>query len=188
VRWSSIGVHHIANACAVTAVAHALGVSLACIEQALASFAGVRRRMSLIAEVNGIRIFDDFAHHPTAITGVVSAAKAAMRQSDGTLWVVVEPRSNTMRSKVHQQRLPACFQQADRVIFTPPEHKPGWSAGDMLDVEQVCQDIGSKAQVLSNVEEIVAYLQSHAHAGDDILIFSNGAFDQLHQRLKRALG
>jgi len=116
VRWGMIGIHNVANACGVAAAASGLGIPLLQIEKAFASFSGVRRRMSLTGEVRGIRIFDDFAHHPTAITGIVSAAKAAMK-TDGKLWVVLEPRSNTMRTRIHQERLPTCFDAADQVIF-----------------------------------------------------------------------
>ncbi|MDQ6990113.1 MAG: UDP-N-acetylmuramate:L-alanyl-gamma-D-glutamyl-meso-diaminopimelate ligase [Mariprofundaceae bacterium] len=184
--WESIGVHQVANACAATAAAHTLGVSIPIIEQALASFAGVKRRMSLVGIANGIRIFDDFAHHPTAISGIVSATKAAMKHQDKTLWVIVEPRSNTMRSKVHQQRLPQCFAAADAVIFTPPSHR-NLANDAILDLETVCQAIGSKAHIMENTETIIKYIASHAQDGDDVLILSNGGFDNIHQRLLQTL-
>ena len=112
VSWPMIGIHNVSNACAVAAVATSLGVELPVIEQGMQSFAGVRRRMSLVGEAGGVKIFDDFAHHPTAISGMVSAAKASMH-GKGRLWVLVEPRSNTMRTRIHQQRLPLCFDAAD---------------------------------------------------------------------------
>jgi len=185
ITWQSIGIHQIANACAVVAAAHHLGVQLPVMQQALASFAGVRRRMSLIGTARGVRIFDDFAHHPTAIAGMVSAAKAAM-QSQGKLWVIVEPRSNTMRTKIHQQRLPQCFDAADVVIFTPPSHR-NLADDEVLDMDAVCLAIGKKAQLIQNTQSIIAYIAIHAQDGDDILILSNGGFEDIHQRLLTTL-
>jgi len=179
--WQSIGIHQIANACAVVATAHHGGVSLSVIAQALASFAGVRRRMSLIGTAHGVRIFDDFAHHPTAISGMVSAAKAAMRRK-GKLWVIVEPRSNTMRTNIHQQRLPQCFDAADMVIFTPPSYR-NLADDEVLDMDAVCLGIGQKAQIMLDTQSIIAYIVKHAQDGYDILILSNGGFEGIHQRL-----
>ncbi|MCF6208508.1 MAG: UDP-N-acetylmuramate:L-alanyl-gamma-D-glutamyl-meso-diaminopimelate ligase, partial [Ghiorsea sp.] len=91
-QWDSIGKHHIANACAVAAAATHMGVGLSDIQQAFETFKGVRRRMTKVGEANGITIYDDFAHHPTAIKGIVDAVKSGM--NTGKLWVVLEPRSN----------------------------------------------------------------------------------------------
>ncbi|MDQ6953102.1 MAG: cyanophycin synthetase, partial [Mariprofundaceae bacterium] len=183
--WQSIGIHQISNACAVVAAAHYLGVQLPVMQQALASFAGVRRRMSLIGTAHGVRIFDDFAHHPTAIAGMVSAAKAAMHRK-GKLWVIVEPRSNTMRTNIHQQRLPQCFDAADVVIFIPPSHR-NLADDEVLDIDAVCLGIGKKAQVIQDTQSIIAYIAIHAQDGDDILILSNGGFEDIHQRLLTTL-
>lgn len=185
VSWGMIGLHQVANACAVAATASRLGVSIADIAAALTSFGGIRRRMTLVGEAGGIRIFDDFAHHPTAITGVVAAARAAMK-GRGRLWVVVEPRSNTMRTRIHQQALPACFAAADQVVFVPASDR-NLSASDVLDVAEVCREIGGHAVVLPDVEAIIAHVRTHASDGDDVLILSNGGFDGIHQRLLAAL-
>lgn len=185
VSWGMIGIHHIANACAVTATAASLGIDADTIAKALASFSGIRRRMTLVGEAKGIQVFDDFAHHPTAIAGVVSAAKHAMK-GRGRLWVVVEPRSNTMRTRIHQQRLPASFEGADQVLFVPASSR-NLKHDELLDVEQVCRDIGSHASVLADAGIIIAYLAEHAQADDRILILSNGGFDNIHQRLLQHL-
>ncbi|OIO72939.1 MAG: UDP-N-acetylmuramate:L-alanyl-gamma-D-glutamyl-meso-diaminopimelate ligase [Zetaproteobacteria bacterium CG_4_9_14_3_um_filter_49_83] len=181
VSWNMLGIHNVSNACAVTAAAHVLGIERDIIAQALASFSGIRRRMTLVGEANGVRIFDDFAHHPTAINGVVAAAKHAMKSS-GKLWVIVEPRSNTMRTRIHQQRLPASFEYADRVIFVPPSSR-NLRPDEVLDADQVCRDIGTHASVLPDTNAIIDYLCAESHAGDVILILSNGGFDGIHQRL-----
>ncbi len=183
--WSMIGVHHIANACAVAAAAFALGVEAEVMARAFASFSGIRRRMTLVGEAQNIRIFDDFAHHPTAIRGIVDAAKAAM-QGKGRLWVIVEPRSNTMRTRIHQNRLPDCFAAADQVIFAPPSAR-NLAANEVLDIDAVCAAIGDKAQVLGDAAAMIAFIVAHADSGDDVLILSNGGFDGIHQRLFTAL-
>ncbi len=188
VTWHMIGVHNVSNACAVAAAAHMYGIDDATIQQAFESFAGIRRRMTLVGEADGIRIFDDFAHHPTAIEGMVSAAKHAMKhqQRTGQLWVIVEPRSNTMRSNIHQTRLPACFDDADQVIFTPASHR-NLADDEVLDTHWVCKQIGAHAQVLPHADAIIQHLVKHAHPNDDILILSNGGFDGIHQRLLHTL-
>lgn len=183
--WNMIGVHNVSNGCAVAAAATTMGISAAMIQKSFESFAGIRRRMSLVGEASGIRIFDDFAHHPTAIKGMVSAAKHAMR-SAGKLWVIVEPRSNTMRSRIHQDRLPQCFDDADAVIFAPVSDG-NLVADDMLDVDLVCKKIGHHAQTLANVEGIVQEVCSHAKAGDDVLVLSNGGFEGIHKKLLKSL-
>jgi len=183
--WKMIGKHHIANACAVAAAATSLGVDLRTIQHAFESFSGIRRRMTLTGEVQGIKIFDDFAHHPTAIKGMVAAVKVSMH-GKGRLWVVVEPRSNTMRTKIYQEQLPQCFDGADFVIFTPPSRRK-LKPEDMLDVQAVCRAIGGHAQVLANAESIVRHVTNLAISGDHILILSNGGFDNIHRRFLQSL-
>ncbi|RMG91659.1 MAG: UDP-N-acetylmuramate:L-alanyl-gamma-D-glutamyl-meso-diaminopimelate ligase [Zetaproteobacteria bacterium] len=185
VDWSMLGEHHVANACAVAAAAFALGLSYQEIADALSTFAGVRRRMSLVGEAAGVRIYDDFAHHPTAIRGIVAAARAALGDQ-GRLWVVVEPRSNTMRTRVHEERLPACFPGADRVIFVRPASR-GLAAEAMLDVASVCRKIGAHAKVAEDTETIIEEIVDRATPGDYVLVLSNGGFDDLHRRLLKAL-
>ncbi len=188
VSWDSIGKHHVANACAVAAAATHMGVSIADIQQAFVSFKGVRRRMTKVGEARSITIYDDFAHHPTAIQGIVDAVKAGMK-GKGALWVVLEPRSNTMRSKIHQDRLPQSLLSADHVIFTPPSDR-NMNASDLLDVNQVCTDIGKheiNAQVLETTGAIIQHIKNHAKTNDIVLILSNGGFENIHQRLLSAL-
>ncbi len=185
VRWGMIGVHHAANACAVAAVAVALGVSADKVGQAFESFSGIRRRMTLVGEAAGVRIYDDFAHHPTSISGVVAALAAGLSDSE-RLWIIVEPRSNTMRTRIHQQQLPHCFDGADRVIFVPASGR-NLQPDNVLDAEAVCREIGSHAQVLPDVDAIIDCLKLESRAGDHVLILSNGGFDGIHQRMLEAL-
>jgi len=185
ISWKMVGKHHIANACAVAAAATSMGIDLQAIQHAFEAFSGIRRRMTLVGEVDGIKIFDDFAHHPTAIKGVVEAVRASMC-GKGRLWVVVEPRSNTMRTHIHEKRLPQCFEGVDFVIFTPPS-KHNLKAEDVLDVQSVCKAIGGHAQVLANADTIVRHVTKLAIPDDYILILSNGGFDNIHKRFLQAL-
>lgn len=187
-QWDSIGKHQVSNACAVAAAAFSMGVSLEIIQQGFETFKGVRRRMTKIGEAKGISIFDDFAHHPTAIQGIVDAVKATMH-GQGKLWVIVEPRSNTMRSNIHQQRLPASLKSADIVIFTPPSNR-NMPQHALLDVKQVCLTLQKhqlEAKVLKGVEEIIKTIAQNAKSADVVLILSNGGFDNIHQRLLETL-
>ncbi|NWF35895.1 UDP-N-acetylmuramate:L-alanyl-gamma-D-glutamyl-meso-diaminopimelate ligase [Mariprofundus sp. KV] len=187
-EWQMIGIHNAANACAVAAAATTMGVERDEIAAAFASFSGIRRRMTLVGEAGGVKVFDDFAHHPTAITNMVSAAKAAMRRSgaEGKLWVIVEPRSNTMRTKVHQERLPLCFEAADVVVFAEPSDR-NLKPDEVLDVGRVCATIGSRASMIASVDGIVAYVAAGVAAGDQLLVLSNGGFEGIHGRLLKAL-
>jgi len=188
VEWQMIGVHNVANACAVAAAATSLGINSDTICAALTSFSGIRRRMSLVGEAHGIKVFDDFAHHPTAIAGMVTAAKASMAQTNvhGKLWVVVEPRSNTMRTRIHQDRLPLCFDAADRVVFAAPSNR-NLAQDEVLDAQAVCNQIGSHARLIDSVESIVDYVSAGAEPNDHVLVLSNGGFDGIHQRLLDAM-
>ncbi len=186
VRWQQLGRHNIANACAVAAAADAMGVAQDRILEAISGFSGVRRRMSLVGEAGGVRIYDDFAHHPTAIRSVVAAAKAAMPEGRGRLWVIVEPRSNTMRSRIHQQTLPACFDGADRVVFVPADAR-GRKREELLDVHAVCEAIGRHARVEDDATAVIERISGELRSGDWVLILSNGGFDGIHRRLLHRL-
>ncbi len=187
VLWGMIGVHNVANACAVAAAAVNMGVELAVIKQAFESFSGIRRRMTLVGEAAGVKVFDDFAHHPTAITGMVTAASASMKKngSDGRLWVIVEPRSNTMRTRIHQDRLPLCFDAADRVVFARPSDR-NLQPEEVLDAAEVCRRIGTHASLIDDVGAIVSFVAGGVSSGDHVLVLSNGGFEGIHKRLLAA--
>ncbi len=184
-RWSMIGRHHVANGCAVAAVAHAHGLSAVQVKQGFETFLGVRRRMTLVGTAKGVAVYDDFAHHPTAIAGVVASLKARLLEA-GRLWVVVEPRSNTMRTKIHEQRLPGCFLGADFVRFVPPSQR-NLSEDEVLDAEWVCRVIDADAEVLADAAAIIDDICTKSREGDAVLILSNGGFEGIHQRLVDAL-
>ena len=178
VDWALLGEHNVNNALAAIAAAHHVGVTVAHACEALMQFKGVKRRLELRGEVRGVKVYDDFAHHPTAIATTIAGLRARMR--DRKLIAVLEPRSNTMKMGVHQQTLAASLQQADRIIMFEQSGMP-WS------LETVRQTLGEKASVMSDVGEIIRTLCHEAKTGDEILIMSNGGFANIHQRLLDAL-
>lgn len=178
VNWSMLGMHNVSNALAALAAAHHVGVAFEQACQSLAQFKGIKRRMELRGEVRGIRVYDDFAHHPTAIATTVNGLRANI--GDRKLIAVLEPRSNTMKMGVHQQTIADSLQQADRVLLFEDQGLQ-WSLND------VKQQLGDKASVENSVDAIIELVCKEAQAGDEVLIMSNGGFGGIHQRLLTAL-
>ncbi|MBV5308886.1 UDP-N-acetylmuramate:L-alanyl-gamma-D-glutamyl-meso-diaminopimelate ligase [Chromatium okenii] len=178
VRWNHTGLHNINNALAVLAAARHVGVPVAVGIAALARFQGVKRRMELCGEINGVRVFDDFAHHPTAIATTLHG----LRQQVGTqrIVAVLEPRSNTMRLGVHNAELAAALVDADRIfVFAPADL--GW------DALAVFAGLGERVTILPAIDAIVANIAAETCSGDQILVMSNGGFGGIHQQLLAAL-
>ncbi|MCF7985481.1 MAG: UDP-N-acetylmuramate:L-alanyl-gamma-D-glutamyl-meso-diaminopimelate ligase [Thiohalocapsa sp.] len=178
VHWEQTGAHNIQNALSAVAAAAHVGVEPARACASLGRFQGVKRRMELRGEVAGIRVYDDFAHHPTAIASTLEGLR---RHVGGErIIAVLEPRSNTMRMGVHRAALSASLTAADLVhVFAPPEL--GWDAGAAL------APLGARVRVAAEVERIVADIAADAAAGDHVLVMSNGGFQGIHQRLLDAL-
>jgi UDP-N-acetylmuramate: L-alanyl-gamma-D-glutamyl-meso-diaminopimelate ligase len=178
VSWQHTGMHNVQNALSAIAAAHHVGVRPADAIAACADFAGVKRRMELLAEINDIRVYDDFAHHPTAIATTLEGLRA--RVGKAPVIAIVEPRSNTMRMGVHLQRLAPSIAAADRVIWYQP---PGldWS------LDEVIAASPRPATLYSDIERIVADLAAEMRGGENIVIMSNGGFGGIHQKLVGAL-
>ena len=178
VRWSQIGLHNVANALSAIAAAADAGVEPAAAAASLARFAGVRRRMELRGTVAGVRVYDDFAHHPTAIASTLQGLR---RQIGGArILAVVEPRSNTMRMGVHGAALAASLADADLVfVFSPAEL--GW------DARRVLAPLGARLTVSAAFDGLVAAVCAAARADDHVLVMSNGGFGGIHERLLDAL-
>ena len=172
------GRHNALNALAAVAAARHAGVPTANAVEALGRFGGIKRRLECIAEIDGVRVYDDFAHHPTAISMTLEAVHAG--KTDGRLIAVLEPRSNTMKRGVHKDRLAAAFAQANRVFLYEPDGL-SWSLSD------VAADIGPDARVIDDLDVLIDALVANAASGDDIVIMSNGGFGGLHVRLVDAL-
>jgi UDP-N-acetylmuramate: L-alanyl-gamma-D-glutamyl-meso-diaminopimelate ligase len=172
-RWPLIGAHNAANATAAVAAAAQVGVDPADAVNALASFAGIKRRLELLGAPHNIAVFDDFAHHPTAIAATLSAMRA--EQSSGKLIALVEPRSNTMRLGQYRAELGAAAQEADHVIWFEP---PGldWNLSAALDAYE-------HQEVISDIDALLNRALALAHPGDKIVVMSNGGFQGLHTRL-----
>ncbi|WP_026333236.1 UDP-N-acetylmuramate:L-alanyl-gamma-D-glutamyl-meso-diaminopimelate ligase [Thioalkalivibrio sp. ALM2T] len=179
VEWPLTGQHNLANALAALAAARHAGVPLAAGIAALPEFSGVRRRQELRAEIDGIRVIDDFAHHPTAIRLTLEGLRGQVVPG-GRLVAILEPRSNTMRMGVHADALGAALAQADAVhLYHAPEID--WSTDGLQ------QQLGDDLVVSRDIESLLQGILATVHAGDTLVIMSNGGFDGLHVRLIDAL-
>lgn len=186
VNWSLSGAHNVNNALAVIAAAHAVGVSVAQACAALSAFPGVKRRMELRGTEAGVRVYDDFAHHPTAIATTLEGARALMQQEAqrsgrpvGRLLAVFEPRSNTMKMGTLAQALPESFNAADAVFC--------YTAGITWNVQDTLGSLGARLHSTADLSALVQTLATQAQEGDWILAMSNGAFGGIHAQLLEAL-
>jgi len=182
------GNFNIRNAAMAVSAARFYGVPIPVIQEAVATFEGVKRRQEVRGERNGIKVIDDFGHHPTAIRETLAGLR---RQYAGSrIWAVFEPRSNTTRRAVFQHELPAAFAQADGTILAKVAKLEQIPEAERLHPEQVVADIaatGKPAFYEPDVEQIIARLKGLAKPGDVVAIFSNGGFDNIHARLLAAL-
>ena len=176
-QFSLAGEHNRANALAALLAARHAGVALAVGLEALASFPGVKRRLEVRGTVNGVTVYDDFAHHPTAIR--VTIAGLRQRTGEARIFAVLEPRSNTMKQGVMKAQLPASLAGADRVFCYT--NKLGW------DVAGALSPLGDKVNVYEDLAAMVCQIASEASAGDQILVMSNGGFGGVHAKLLKAL-
>ena len=179
VQWELIGAHNMENALAAIAAARHAGVTVERAIEALNSFAGVARRMQLRGEVNGVRVYDDFAHHPTAIATTIDGLRR--RVGSARIVAVLEPRSNTMRMGVHRDSLAGSLAGADEVwLYTPADL--GWDAAAVLG------ELGGRGHGRSDVGALARDLAQTLRPGDHALIMSNGGFGGLHGKLLAELG
>ncbi len=180
VRLPMVGRFNVLNALAAAAVAFNHGIPREAIEQALATFRSVRRRMDVRGEVRGITIVDDFAHHPTAIRETILAAR--QRWPGRRLWAVLEPRSNTMRRKVFENVLPEALAGADAIVIGPVNRPHQLSDAERLSPAAVIAALHSPGRVaysFTSTREIANCLLAELRAGDIVLVMSNGDFDGL---------
>ncbi|MFC0446506.1 UDP-N-acetylmuramate:L-alanyl-gamma-D-glutamyl-meso-diaminopimelate ligase [Pseudidiomarina halophila] len=174
VSWGLVGEHNAANAVMAMAAAHHVGVPLDVSAAALGEFKNTKRRLELLGSPNDIAIYDDFAHHPTAITSTLNALRAKV--GSARIVAVLEPRSNTMKRGVHADQLGAALSAADACFMLQPEGLQ-WTIADYVPA----------ATVAHSVDELVAQLMRTLEPGDQVLIMSNGGFGGLHQRLLQEL-
>ena len=177
-HWQLNGQHNVDNAVMAIAAARHAGVPVQVSLDALAQFVAPKRRMELKATVADIKVYDDFAHHPTAIHTTLQGIRNKVGQN--RVLAVLEPRSNTMRMGVHQQALPASLQLADQVFLFEPANA-NWS------LEALTQTIGEKASLSKDINALVEQIAAQAKPGDSIVIMSNGGFGGIHDKLEVAL-
>ncbi len=178
VRWRHCGGHNVANAIAAMAAARHVGVLPQVAAEALSCFGGVKRRLELLGTVNGVSVYDDFAHHPTAIAATLQGLRA--RTGKGRLFALIEPRSNTMRQGQHRDQLAASCESADQVYWFQPPNMD-WSLEDVAAASPV------PARVISDIDGLVAAVKSELGAGDQVVIMSNGGFGGIHDKMLCAL-
>nr|WP_257644282.1 UDP-N-acetylmuramate:L-alanyl-gamma-D-glutamyl-meso-diaminopimelate ligase [Luteimonas salinisoli] len=178
VRWPLLGRHNVMNALAALAACAAVGVDVDASIPALAGFGGIRRRMELLGEADGISVYDDFAHHPTAIATTLAGLRA--RVGGARVVVALEPRSNSMRLGAHAEALAPALSGADAVVFL---HRPelAWDAGSVVAA------LRGRAQAVADVETLVRALGAIARGGDHVVFMSNGGFDGAPRRFLAAL-
>jgi UDP-N-acetylmuramate: L-alanyl-gamma-D-glutamyl-meso-diaminopimelate ligase len=189
IRTPVAGRHNVLNALAAIAIAYGRGVECEAIEQALSTFHGVKRRMELKGEVGGVTVVEDFAHHPTAIRMTLDAART--RWPGRKIWAAIEPRSNTMRRKVHQAELPEALSLADAVLIGPVNRAQLLGDEDRLSPEHVASELharGRKAWAFNSASEIADWLSAGVQPGDLVLVMTNGSFDGLIPKLLEKLG
>ena len=178
VQWPLIGAHNVENALGAIVAARHAGVPPAQAIASLGRFAGVRRRLEVRGEVNGVTVLDDFAHHPTAIAATIDGLRR--RVGGARIVAVLEPRSNTMRMGVHRETLGPSLAAADEVwLYTPPDL--GW------DVATAVSGLGARVHLAGSIDQLVETLPARLKPGDQVLIMSNGGFGGLHERLLAAL-
>jgi UDP-N-acetylmuramate: L-alanyl-gamma-D-glutamyl-meso-diaminopimelate ligase len=178
VTWRLLGDHNRLNALAAIAAASAAGVAPAQAIDALSHFENVKRRMELRGTVAGVTVYDDFAHHPTAIAATIAGLRRKVGKA--RILAVLEPRSNTMKLGVMNDKLPGSLETADRIFCYTA--KLGWNAASVL------APLGGRARCEDNFERLIAAIAAEARAGDHVLVMSNGGFDGIHERLLAALG
>jgi UDP-N-acetylmuramate: L-alanyl-gamma-D-glutamyl-meso-diaminopimelate ligase len=174
VVWDLIGEHNVNNALMAIAAAKHSGVKSDLAVEALAQFINVKRRMEVKAMVNGITLYDDFAHHPTAIACTIDGLRAKV--GSGRILAVLEPRSNTMKMGVHKDTLAASWVNADQIFIFEPSNLT-WSMDDLLAQSDVI------AMLFKDMNVLIKSIISHAQPGDHILVMSNGSFGGIHDLL-----
>ncbi|MGH8027176.1 MAG: UDP-N-acetylmuramate:L-alanyl-gamma-D-glutamyl-meso-diaminopimelate ligase [Pseudoxanthomonas sp.] len=178
VHWPMLGRHNVLNGLAALAAANAVGVDVASVIPALADFRSVKRRLEVIGQSMGVTIYDDFAHHPTAIATTLQGLRA--RVGDARIVVAMEPRSNSMRLGAHSDALAPSLDGADAVVFL---HRPelAWDAG------KVVAAIRGEARAVADVDALIETLRAQVRGGDHVVFMSNGGFDGAPRRFLAAL-
>jgi len=173
VRWNLTGRHSVMNALAALAAAHAAGVDARSLLPAFADFASVKRRMESLGDADGVHVYDDFAHHPTAIATTLQGLRAKVGKA--RILVALEPRSNSMRAGAHAAMLAPSLADADKVVLLQRAELP-WDAHRVVDA------LSGRGDTAASVDELIAAMASEARAGDHVVFMSNGGFENAPRR------
>jgi UDP-N-acetylmuramate: L-alanyl-gamma-D-glutamyl-meso-diaminopimelate ligase len=187
-RLPLFGAHNVRNALAAIAVARTAGVSSATITQGLELFQGVKRRLEVSGEAGGVIVYDDFAHHPTAIAETLAGLRAANPHK--RIWAIFEPRSASSSRRVFQDDFARAFGPADEVIIAPV-FRTSLPEGERLSPQKLVADLlgsGQRARYATTLDEIVTVIARERKDGDLVVFMSNGGFGGIHQKMLQALG
>ncbi|MCU7799974.1 MAG: UDP-N-acetylmuramate:L-alanyl-gamma-D-glutamyl-meso-diaminopimelate ligase [gamma proteobacterium symbiont of Lucinoma myriamae] len=175
VRWDLVGLHNVSNAVVAIAAARHSGVPVKYAIEALTKFKNVKRRMEVRGTVNSVTVYDDFAHHPTAIATTIDGLRRKVGHEQRII-AILEPRSNTMKMQVHNQTLPDSLRQADQVfLYLPDDYADKFD--DMLEL------LGNKGHVYYEIEKLTSAILAETKKNDHLLVMSNGGFCGIHQKL-----
>jgi UDP-N-acetylmuramate: L-alanyl-gamma-D-glutamyl-meso-diaminopimelate ligase len=187
-QFSLAGEYNVLNATAAAAMASHFDITPAQIAEALRTFQSVKRRLEVRAEVNGVTIIDDFAHHPTAIAQTLTALRK--RYAGRRLWAVLEPRSNTLVRNFFQHELADSLALADEVVIADVYRSSKIPQEQRLNLDLLMRDLGAKGRVgrhLADADEIVQAITPDLRSGDVVAILSNGGFGNIYEKLPRAI-
>jgi UDP-N-acetylmuramate: L-alanyl-gamma-D-glutamyl-meso-diaminopimelate ligase len=192
-RWADLqfplaGEYNVWNATAAAAIAAHYGISKEAIADALRNFKSVKRRLEVRAEIDGVTIIDDFAHHPTAIAATLKALRS--RYPQARLWALLEPRSNTLRRNVFQHELAQSLSLADEIVIASVFKSESIAEAQRLDLNAVIAHLkaqGHHARMIESVDKIVSSITPELRSGDVVAILSNGGFDGIYEKLPAAL-
>ena len=182
------GEYNVLNATAATAMAHRTGIAVEAIAEALRTFKSVKRRLEVKAEVGGVTIIDDFAHHPTAIAETLKALRS--RYAGRRLWAVLEPRSNTLRRRIFEKELAQSLATADEVVIASIFKPEAIAEDDRLRVDAVAKGLaklGKRSRELPDADAIVSSIAPELKSGDVVAILSNGGFGNIYEKLPKAI-
>jgi len=174
VHWTQIGNHNVANAMMAIAAARHIGVTPAKAIMALATFENAKRRLEHKGEVNGVTVYDDFAHHPTAINTTIAGLRAKVGQQ--RIFAILEPRSNTMKQGVHQHTLFNSMSEADAIFMYQPDDI-NW------DMHAMVNEFAQTTNIEQDLDLLISHIIEQAQPGDHLLVMSNGSFGGIHQKL-----
>jgi UDP-N-acetylmuramate: L-alanyl-gamma-D-glutamyl-meso-diaminopimelate ligase len=182
-----VGAFNVRNALAAIAVATEVGISAERIAEGLRSFAGVKRRLEVVGIVDGVTVYDDFAHHPTAVAETLAGLRAS--NPDARIWAVFEPRSASSCRRIFQDAFAQAFAAADEVLIAPI-FRSSLPESERLSIPQLVRDLncrGQSAREADSIDDIVSGIAREHRPGDLVVLMSNGGFGGIHQKLLRAL-